>query len=329
MIGFFPSYTANKVEQGGLPVFVYLGKYFPIADPKNVLFYKIGRTDDLYERNKSLNPLLEPHRTNIIKAWKVGELSPKVEYDAKIHFVNHKVNGTEEYFNLPIVSEIDKYMSKYEHVEDLDVILNTDVSNDQELNKLYNLISDFDSFMAYIQRKYNKDIPLKRESENVYYLSCGKKVIIKKLAVYFDPKSGKSPNNQTQITDSNLLGDIEQIKKYRNSGDDSSRIKAIEELPEALIFVYNCVDNRWVAFTSKELLNLVPYSKWDDEMSGKKSCLKHTHKCHISMHQDYIQMGPISKLNNNFNYKISFPPILKREFNFLNEKRIDLSEHII
>ena len=310
-------------------MFVYLAKYFAIEKIDDVLYYKIGRTDDLYDRNKSLNPLLEPHRTQIIQAWKIGEDSPKVEHNAKIHFINHRLNGTEEYFNLPIISEIDNYMSKYDVVEDLDVILNTDTNNDLELIKLYNSINDFDSFIKYLEKKYNKDLPLKEESKNVYYLSSGKKIIIKKLAVFFDPKSGKSPNNQTQITDSNLLGDLEKIKNYRNSDDDFSRINAINQLPEALIFVYNCFDNKWVAFTSKELLDLVPYSKWDDEMSGKKNCLKYTHKCQIAMHQDCIQLGPISKINNSFNYKISISHIFKREFDFLNQKRIDLSTLII
>ena len=151
--------------------------------------------------------------------------------------------------------------------------MTTDTTVDPDAVKLYELSSNFDEFKTYVEKRYNQGMSLSRESENVYYLLSGKKVIIKKLGVNFKPEEGKSPNNQTQVTDSNLLSKSEarKIKDWRIFGDDDQRHNRVVNSGEALLFVYNCVDNRWIAITTKELLALVPYEKWDDESLGVKS----------------------------------------------------------
>lgn len=312
-------------------MFVYLAKYYSIDRPHEILYYKIGRTDDLYDRNKSLNPLLTPHKTNIIKAWKIGKDSSTVETQAKIHFINHVLLGTEEYFNKIIYNEFDVFMSRYETVDDLDIILTTDTKSDPETLRLYEFASNFNEFKIYIEKRYNQGHILRKESENIYYLTSNKKVIIKKLGVNYKPEKRKLPNNQTQITDSNLLTirEASQIKNWRTEGKDAELFRRVISSEEALLFVYNCIDNRWVAFTSKELLSLVPYEKWDDESLGAKSCKKYTRKCQIAMNKDNLLVGPISSLNKNYKFKLKIDFLLKREFDFVNNKRIDLSSILI
>lgn len=319
----------NTGELRSSAVFVYLAKYYSIDRPDEVLYYKIGRTDNLFDRNQSLNPLLQPHKTNIIRAWKTNEQSSMVENKAKIHFVNHRVRGTEEYFNKAIYNEVASFMSGYEEVDNLDVILTTDTTVDPDCVKLYELASNFDEFKRYVEKRYNQGFSLSKESQGVYRLLSGKKVIMRALGINFKPDTGKKPNNLTQITDSILVNKGESVKNWRIHGDDDERHSKVVNSEEALLFVYNCADSRWVALTTKELLALVPYEKWDDESLGDKSCVKYSHKCAISMHKNHLQVGPMSAANNAFNFKLKLEPLLKREFDFVNNRRIDLSSIVI
>jgi hypothetical protein len=306
-------------------MYVYVAKYFAINRPQEALCFKLGKCDDLFERNKSLNPLLTPHRNQIIKAWKVGEESLTVESRAKIHFINHKLRDTEEYFNKQIIDEVDNFMSKYEIVEDLDVVLTTDTRDDPEVIRLYNSIENFEGLKAYIEKKYNQGFALFKQSENVYLLSSGRKVIIKKLGVR------KEGNTQTQLTDSNIVTkkEAKQIKNWRKEGKKEELIERVNSADEALLFVYNCSDNKWVALTTKELLCLVPYENWDDESLGEKNCKKYTHKCHINMQPDHLQVGPLSSINKRFKFKLRLEPLIKREFNFAKNERIDLTSIVM